>query len=393
MSSIPITRPFFDETEREFILETLDSGWIVQGPRVAAFEDLFCQFTGNAHSVAASSCTTALHLALVTLGIGPGDEVIVPAFTWIATANVIEYVGARPVFCDVSLDTFNIDVEQIEPLLNERTKAILPVHLFGLCADMGRIMELAQGHGLRVVEDAACGLGAWYGDRHAGKLGDIGCFSFHPRKSVTTGEGGMLTTECEEWAKMARILRDHGGGVSDRARHEAGSSFQLPEFDQLGFNYRMTDLQGALGCAQMGKAGDILASRHRLAERYDHLLQDCPWLRTPIVQENERHGYQAYVCLFAPEEPDAANISVMHQQRNRLMDILADAGISTRPGTHAVHLQLYYARKYGMDPADFPQSYAADHLTLALPLFSQLKEEEQDRVVEALNEAYGRCVE
>lgn len=392
MASIPITRPFFDGSERELILETLDSGWLVQGPKVAAFEELFGVFTGSAHSVATSSCTTALHLALVALGIGEGDEVIVPAFTWIATANVVEYVKARPVFCDIDLETYNIDVGQIESLLTPRTKAIIPVHLFGLCADMDPLLGIARERGLRVIEDAACALGGRYGDRHAGTLGNIGCFSFHPRKSVTTGEGGMLTTQCQEWADLARVLRDHGGSVSDRMRHESGSGFVLPEFSCLGYNYRMTDLQGALGCAQMRKANDIIAARRRRAVCYDHRLKELAWLRTPAVPKNCTHAFQAYVGLFAPESPTERNLVELHQRRNLLMNALAMAGVSTRPGTHAVHVQTYYAQKYGLKPWDFPNAYVADRLTLALPLFPQMSDEEQDRVVDALGKEYAQCV-
>ena len=220
MKTIPITKPFFDQTEKDLIGQVLETGWVVQGPKVEEFERLFCAHTGSAHSVATSSCTTALHLALLATGVGPGDEVIVPAFTWIATANVVEYVGAKPVFCDIDLSTFILDPKAVEARLSERTKAIIPVHLFGLCAEMRSILEIAQQRGLAVIEDAACALGAWYCEKHAGTMGDAGCFSFHPRKAITTGEGGMLITANEEIATLASVLKAHGGSITDRQRHE-----------------------------------------------------------------------------------------------------------------------------------------------------------------------------
>jgi len=311
----------------------------------------------------------------------------VPAFTWIATANAVEYVGAHPVFCDIDLRSYNIDVSKIESLVNERTKAVIPVHLFGLCADMAPILSLARRHGLRVVEDAACALGAWYGDGHAGTFGDVGCFSFHPRKSVTTGEGGMLTTACEEWAALARQLRDHGAGLSDRARHEGQANFLLPEFEHLGFNYRMTDLQGALGCAQMGKAQHLLDARQRLAARYDRLLSRFRWLRTPPVPGNGRHGYQAYVCLFAPGEPVADMVEAMHRQRNRIMASWRRQG--SAPDQVPMRARAALLRPQ-VRPGPIRFSVGSRRRTVDpdLPLFPQMQEGEQDRVVQALSEAF-----
>ncbi|MEW6753613.1 MAG: DegT/DnrJ/EryC1/StrS family aminotransferase, partial [Candidatus Latescibacterota bacterium] len=369
-SPIPITRPCFGQEERELLLQVLDSGWVVQGPMVARFEALFGAFTGSPHCVATSSCTTALHLALRVLGVGPGDEVIVPSFTWIATANAVEYVGARPVLCDIDPSTYNLDPASAAAQVGAHTRAIVPVHLFGLCAPMAAVLRIARASGLAVVEDAACALGARYQGAHAGTLGDVGCFSFHPRKALTTGEGGMLTTARAEWAAQARALRDHGASLSDRQRHEGPKSHLLPDFATLGYNYRMTDLQGALGCAQMGRAADLLAARRQRAARYDAALQPLGWLRPPRVPPRCEHGYQAYVCLFAPEEPTLASLASLHRRRNAVMEAMGRAGIATRPGTHAVHLQEYYARRYGIRPADLPQAWIADRLSLALPLFA-----------------------
>jgi len=381
---IPITRPFFDAAERDAVLAPLESGWLVQGPQVAEFERLFAEYTGSPHAIATSSCTTALHLALVALAIGAGDDVIVPSLTWVATANVVETVGARPIFVDVSLDTYNLEPDGVARAITPQTRAILPVSLFGLSAPMGPILEIARARNLRVIEDDACAIGAYYHGRHAGTAADTGCFSFHPRKAITTGEGGMIITADDGLAVRMRSLRDHGASVSDLARHQSSRSFVLPEFDVVGFNYRMTDLQGAVGVAQMGKLEWIMEQRARVARRYDQRLADIPWLRRPAVPPGFVHGYQSYVCLFAPEEPTLANVAALHEGRNRVMAALEQAGIATRPGTHAVHMLGYYRRKYRLDPAALPNSLFAERLTLTLPLYSQMSEDEQDSVVSAL---------
>jgi dTDP-4-amino-4,6-dideoxygalactose transaminase len=382
--SIPISRPLFGAEEFEAVRKPLESGWVVQGPFVKRFEDEFCRFTGAAHAAAASSCTTALHLAVAALGLRPGDEVIVPGFTWVSTANVVEYMGATPVFCDIDLATFNLDVAHASSLVTERTVGIIPVHLFGLCADMDAVHALADRRGLWVVEDAACAFGSWYKGTHAGRFGAFGCFSFHPRKSITTGEGGMVTTADPALDALVRSLRDHGATRSDHARHQASAAFLLSEYPHLGFNYRMTDIQGALGVAQMGRAAAILEERTRQARRYDERLARLGWLRTPVVPEGYVHGYQAYVCLFAPEEPSLTRAAGLHERRNAVMADLERQGIATRQGTHSPILQQFYAEKYGLTAEAFPRSVLADRLTLALPLFAGLTDDEIDIVCGAL---------
>lgn len=389
MEKIPITKPFFGPEELEAVQKPLESGWVVQGPFVKQFEDKFSTFTGARFSVATTSCTTALHIAVAALGLQPGDEVIVPAFTWVSTANVVEYMGAKPIFCDIDLCTFNIDVGQIEALITPRTVGIIPVHLFGLCADMDPILDIAQHHDLWVVEDAACGFGARYHGQHAGAFGEMGCFSFHPRKSITTGEGGMITTQREDFDQLARSLRDHGASRSDLARHEGKAAFLLAEYNQLGYNYRMTDLQGAVGCAQMDRAEWILAGRIRCARLYDEMLSDVEWLDTPAVPDGYVHGYQAYVCLFCPEAPALENVERLHQQRNELMMGLEEAGIATRQGTHAVVIQGYYVDKYDLQPEQFPNAYLADRLSLTLPVYPQMTEAEQARVIAETQQAFS----
>lgn len=381
---IPITKAIFDESDLALIQEPLKSGWVVQGKYVKEFETRFGAFAGSRHNLATTSCTTALHLAMAALGIGPGDEVLVPAFTWIATANCVEYVGARPVFVDVDLRTFNLDVSQLEAKVTSRTKAIIPVHLFGLVADMDPIMEIARRHGLHVVEDAACGFDSWYKGRHAGTFGDFGCFSFHPRKAITTGEGGMLTTQSDESAKLAGSLRDHGASRSDFQRHHQKASFLLAEYPYLGYNFRMTDIQGALGVTQMQKADRIMAGRREAAERYDALLAGIPWLQLPFRHPDYRHGYQSYVCLFEPERATLADHEPAFERRNEIMMALEEQGIITRQGTHSAAHTKYYAEKYGITPADFPNAYLAERMTITLPLFAGMTEAEGMQVTDAL---------
>lgn len=384
MTTIPISRPFLGDEELAALGEPLRDGWVVQGPRVAEFEAKFARFAGAEHAVATTSCTTALHIALVGIGAGPGDEVIVPAFTWISSANVVLYTGATPVFCDVDLDSFNLDPDALGAAVTERTVGVMPVHLFGRAADMRAVNELASPQGLWVLEDAACAVGTRLGGRHAGTLGNAGCFSFHPRKSITTGEGGMLICTDAEFASLARSLRDHGASRSDHARHTAVGSFNLADYRHLGFNYRMTDIQGALGSAQMDRLDWILGQRARQAAFYERALGDLEWLRTPRVPEGEVHGWQAYVCLYAPETPRMANVARLHEGRQRLMSALEAEGIATRPGTHAPVETALYRERYGFREGQFPRAVIAERLSLALPLFAGLSDKQLEHVAEAV---------
>jgi dTDP-4-amino-4,6-dideoxygalactose transaminase len=385
---IPITKPVLGEEELEALREPLMTGWLVQGPKVKAFEDRFSEYVGSRHAVATSSCTTALHAAVAALGLGRGDEVIVPAFTWVATPNVVEYQGARPVFVDIDLRTYNLDPTQLESLVTERTVGIIPVHLFGLCADMDPILDVARRHHLWVVEDAACGFGASYRGRPAGTVGDAGCFSFHPRKSITTGEGGMLTTDSERLAEQVRSLRDHGASRSDLERHTGRAGYLLPDYDVLGFNYRMTDLQAAVGVVQMGRAPWILERRRALAAGYDQLLESLPWLERPVVPDGYVHGYQAYVCLFRPEPLDLARVHRLNASRNEIMDRLEAQGIACRQGTHAPVLQGLYRDRYSIVPEEYPNAVLADRLSLALPLYPEMTESDQEHIVAVLRQAF-----
>ena len=379
---VPIARTSLTDSEIQSVLGPLNSGWLVQGPKVREFEDKWSAFTGAQQSVAVTSCTSALHLSLAALGFGPGDEAIVPAFTWISTANVVEHLGGQVAFCDINLDTFNIDVAQIESKITERTKAILPVHLFGLSADMDPIIELAKKHDLWVVEDAACGFGSKYKGNHVGNLGDTGCFSFHPRKAITTGEGGMVTTNDTALSEKIQRLRDHGAAMTDLQRHVGARPYLLADHPDAGYNQRMTDLQGALGASQMERAEQIVLERRNLAIRYDQAFESLDWLQVPFSASGYDHGYQSYPCLLKPGEMNLEAIESVNSKRNEWMDELQQCGISTRPSTHAVHMLLFYKKKYDLSPESFPNAYAADQCSISLPLFHGMSEREQGFVIE-----------
>ena len=371
---IPITKPYFTDAEAQAVAEVLRSGWVSQGPKVAEFEEAFARYVGAKYAVATSSCTAALHLALVALGIGEGDEVLVPTFTYVATANAVEYCRAKPVFVDIDLATFNMDVNQIEAKITRNTKAIIPVHLFGLTADMDLILEIARQHGLFVIEDAACAVGSRYKEHHTGTFGEAGCFSFHPRKIITTGEGGMITTDDAHLAERFRSLRSHGATVSDLERHTS-RGFLLPAFTELGFNYRMIDLQAAIGLKQMEKLEEILKRRIHLAEEYTVALGEIEWLRVPRVAPGWVHPFQSYVVLIENNAP---------LSRDEIAERLESQGIATRQGTHAVHALSYYRERYGLHPKDYPSAWTADQRSLALPLFPTMEESAQTVVVDRL---------
>jgi perosamine synthetase len=374
--NIPVTKPCLGQEEIRAVADRLISGWVVQGPKVREFEERYAAFVGSRFARATTSCTTALHLSLLALGIGPGDEVLVPAFTYVATANAVLYCGATPVFVDIDIRTFNVDVAQIESRITDRTRMILPVHEFGLSADMDAILAVAGKHELLVVEDAACACGARYRGRHVGTFGKAGCFSFHPRKAITTGEGGMITTNDERLAQQIDVLRAHGASTSDLARHQSKDGFVLPEFNELGYNYRMTDIQGAIGVEQMKKLGWILDQRCARAERYTAQLAGIPGLQTPFVPQGYEHVYQSYVTL----------VEASPEERDRVALELQGRGIATRQGTHAVHALGLYRKRFGLRPEDYPVAWKADRQSMTLPLYATMTDEEQDYVVEHVRE-------
>lgn len=373
--SIAISLPCTGDDEWQAVRDPLASGWLTQGPRVAEFEKAFAVRHGVTHALATTSCTTGLHLILAAMGIGPEDEVIVPAFTWVATANVVVYCGATPVFADVDRRTNNIDPVDVARRITPRTKAVIAVHLFGLCADMDALRAVVPVN-IPIIEDAACAAGASYKGRSAGALGLAAAFSFHPRKSITTGEGGMVTTNDKELAGMADMLRNHGASISEEQRHKGPRPYLLPEFNLLGFNYRMTDLQGAVGRVQLGKLDRFIEERAQWAAFYTESLADIDWLLPPEVQKDCRHAWQAYVLYVNPEKAPLP--------RNEIMERLQAMGISTRPGTHAVHMLGYYAQRFHLKPEDFPVARDCNDHTMAIPLHNRMVRADFEHVVDAL---------
>lgn len=374
---VPIALPVTGEEEWLALREPLLSGWLTQGPQVAEFERRFAARHGVRHALAVTSCTTGLHLALTALGVGPGDEVIVPAFTWVASANVVLYCGATPVFVDVCRDTYNLDPGQLAARLTARTRAVIAVHLFGRCAEVAAIRAVLPAD-VALVEDAACASGAGYQGRSAGALGEVAVFSFHPRKSITTGEGGMVTTDDDALAERMQRLRNHGASSSEEQRQRGPRPYLLPRFAELGFNYRMTDLQGALGLVQLGKLDRFIAERARWAAWYREQLADLSWLRLPQEPAHGRHGWQSFVTYVDPERAPLA--------RDALMAALHARGIASRPGTHALHMLELYRERFGLGDDDFPAARDCHRHTLAIPLHNRMVAEDFAYVAGTLRE-------
>jgi perosamine synthetase len=364
---IPVMRPLMGEEEAQAAAEAVRSGWVAQGPRVRAFEEAFASRVGAAHGVAVSSCTTALHLALHLLDVGPGDEVVVPSLSFIATANAVRYCGATPVFADVSAETGNLTAETVSSAVTARTRAVVLVHQGGVPADVKSFEAL----GLPIVEDAACAAGSTYRGGPVGAGATLAAWSFHPRKLLTTGEGGMLTLDDEAMAVRARRLREHGMSVSAADRH-AGGGVVLEEYLETAFNYRMTDIQAAVGLVQLGRLDAIIARRRELAARYHSLLARIPGLRAVSDPAHGTTNYQSFWVELPPDCP---------VDRNEVLNRLAAKGISARRGIMASHLEPAYA---GHPHVPLPVTERLTSRTLILPLFHELTESEQDQVVDAL---------
>jgi len=374
---IPVIRPLLGAEEAAAAAAAITSGWVAQGPRVAEFEAAFAEATGSGHAVAVSSCTAGLHLAMIAAGVGAGDEVVVPSLSFIATANAARYVGAEPVFADVDPASLNLTPATVEPLLTERTRAVILVDQAGVPADLDAMRALCDPRGITVVEDAACAAGATYRGRPVGAGASLAAFSFHPRKLLTTGEGGMIITPDPELATRLRRLREHGMNVSAAARH-AERQPVIERYLEVGYNYRMTDVQAAIGLVQLRRLGDIVTRRRQLAQRYQRLLGQMPGLRMIGDPGYGTTNFQSFWVALPEEFPVT---------RNELLQRLASAGISARRGIMAAHLEPAYA--VCRRATDLPVTERLSSCSVILPLFHQLTQDEQDQVICVMFDAAG----
>jgi perosamine synthetase len=378
--NIAIAKPELGEEEAAAARQAILSGWVTQGPQVAAFEEEFARLVGAPYACAVSNCTTALHLALHALGVGPGDEVITVSHSFIATANAIKYCGATPVFVDINPRTYNMDPALVELAITSRTKALLPVHQIGLPCHMEPLLEVAARHGLPVIEDAACAIGTevrfngtW--DKVGKPHGTVACFSFHPRKIITTGDGGMITTKDAELDRRFRLLRQHAMSVPDTVRHSAKQVI-FEEYPEVGFNYRMTDIQAAVGRAQLRRLPGILAARRAMADRYADALAEIAGLEPPYIPDYARPNFQSYAVRVTSAFP---------MTRDELMQALLERGISTRRGIMNSHQEGAYAA----EGWSLPVSEAARDSVVLLPLHTQMSDEDQEFVIDSLRELAG----
>ncbi len=369
---IPITKPYFDNDEINILKECLDSGWVTQGPLTEKFENLFKEEHSCQYAVSASSCTAALHIALLALGINAGDEVIVPAFTWITSASCVEYVGADVKFVDVEKETMNIDPAKIEEAITPKTKAIIAVHLFGCPAKMDEIMEIAKKHHLYVVEDCACAIGTTYKGKKVGTIGDIGCFSFHPRKAITTGEGGMCSTNDEALYYKMIQYKNHGASLT-RKGADYGNPYYFGVYDEVGYNLRLSDIQAAVGIAQFKKLHMLLEDRKRCVDYYIEKLTGNSNIILPILPQEFSHTYQSFVILLKTGD---------RALRNQIMTEMQKQEIQSRPGTIAITRTEFNRKKYGLSNGDYPVAEFCEDASLTLPIYPFMKNEELDKVID-----------
>lgn len=365
---IPLTRPEFGDAEARAVADVLKSGWVSQGPRVAEFESLIAARVGAAHGVATTSCTTALHLALVASGIGAGDEVICPSYSFIATANAVRYAGATPVFADIDAGTWNLDPADVAKRVSSKTKAVLAVHQVGLAADLDAL-KAAVPKSVPIVEDAACAIGSLYKGRPVGSSGNISCLSFHPRKTISLGEGGMVLTDDQHVADRCRRLRSHGASVSDFDRHRA-QGLVYEEYRELGYNYRMTDIQAAIGIEQVKRLDSLLARRRAVAARYNTAFCNVEQIQTPAEPAYATHAYQSYAIRLRPG---------CLTGRDDMMRELSAAGISCRRGIPPIHLEPLY-RERGRVSLPVTEAIAAE--SIFIPMYASLPEADQARVID-----------
>ena len=368
---IPIAKPYLTADEAQAAYDTILTGWITQGPRVAEFEEKFATYTGARYAVAVSNCTTALHLAMIVAGVEAGDEVICPSMSYVATANCIKYVGAKPVFAEVHPENYNLDVRDAERKITAKTKAILLVHQIGMPADIDAFRELAQKHNLKLIEDAACAAGSSYKGGKIGSHSDLVCFSLHPRKVISTGDGGFITTNREDYYQRMKLLRQHGMSVNDRVRHES-SRLIFEDHVEVGYNYRMTDIQAAVGIKQLEKLDWIVGERRKIAMKYNQAFRDIDCIRLPLEEEGYFSNYQSYSIYLKDNCPVS---------RNEIMQKMLDEGIATRRGIMTAHRETAYQEECA--GLSLPVSEKACDRSIILPLYVPMRNEDIEKVIEA----------
>ena len=369
---IPVAKPFLGKEEAQLAYDTILTNWVTQGPRVAEFEEKFATYVGSQYAVAVSNCTTALHLAMIVAGVGEGDEVICPSMSYIATANCIKYVNAKPVFAEVNPVTYNIDAADVKKKITPKTKAILIVHQIGMPADIDAFRAICDEHNLTLIEDAACAAGSAYKGKKIGSHSDLVCFSFHPRKVITTGDGGMVTTSNEQFYDRIKLLRQHGMSVNDRVRHLSDKVI-IEDHLEVGFNYRMTDIQAAVGIKQLERLDGIIEERRKIAHRYQKELADLAMIRLPEEPEGFFTSYQSFSIYLKPE---------CSLGRNDVMQQMLDVGIATRRGVMTSHRESAYAEE--CKGLSLPMSEDASDRSIVLPLYVPMSDEEVTYVINHL---------
>lgn len=372
MMKIPVAKPFLGKEEAQLAYDTILTNWVTQGPRVAEFEEKFAAYVGSKYAVAVSNCTTALHLAMIVAGVGEGDEVICPSMSYIATANCIKYVNAKPVFAEVNPVTYNIDAADVRKKITSKTKAILIVHQIGMPADVDAFRAICDEHNLILIEDAACAAGSGYKGKKIGSHSDLVCFSFHPRKVITTGDGGMVTTSNEAFYNRIKLLRQHGMSVNDRVRHLSDKVI-IEDHLEVGFNYRMTDIQAAVGIKQLERLDGIIEERRKIAHRYQKELADLSMIRLPEEPEGYFTSYQSFSIYLKPE---------CLLGRNDVMQQMLDVGIATRRGVMTSHRESAYAEE--CKGLSLPMSEDASDRSIVLPLYVPMSDEEVTYVIKHL---------
>lgn len=368
---IPIAKPYLTAEDAQAAYDTILTGWITQGPKVQEFEEKFAEYTGAKYAVAVSNCTTALHLAMIVSGLGRGDEVICPSMSYIATANAITYVGAKPVFAEVRSD-YNLDPADVERKITSKTKAILIVHQIGMPADIDAFTLLAKKYNLKLIEDAACAAGSAYKGQRIGSHSELVCFSFHPRKVISTGDGGMITTDREDFYTRLKLLRQHGMSVNDRLRHDS-KTIIFEDHVEIGYNYRMTDIQAAVGVKQLEKLDWIVQERRKVAARYFEAFKDLDFLQLPFENEAVFSNYQSFSVYLKKSSPI---------NRNALMQMLLDKGIATRRGIMNTHRETAY--HYFCNDLDLPMSEDLQDNSILLPLYVIMSDKEINKVIDTV---------